>query len=263
MKVLQSKNFFMRVRNGLRGRYGMFLEERAKKELQSHALLWNALAAYREKSPSTGCSFSDFLILYTYVRQHKPKEILECGTGVSTIILAHALLENEKETGIAGRVTSMEENEGYYKSAVPLLPPHLTRYIDMVLSPTVEDVYGVFRGIRYADIPDRPYDFVFVDGPDTCGQTKVQHTSDLDFIKIVSQSDMPVCGVVDQRIGTCLVYHALFGEKFRYDYVRKMGFVGPCTRHDLDSMKKIIVRPVRKHFFKRTSLTHSLRTNYW
>lgn len=29
----------------------------------------------------------------------KPAEVLECGTGVSTLIIAHALMENEIESG--------------------------------------------------------------------------------------------------------------------------------------------------------------------
>src|SRR3546814_15369311 len=56
-------------------------------------------------------SYSDYLTLYEQVRAHRPREILECGTGISTVVLAQALRENAAEIGQApGRVTSMEDD---------------------------------------------------------------------------------------------------------------------------------------------------------
>lgn len=76
-----------------------YLERNAEKKIKANPALWKLLQAYIEKSSSTGCSFSDYLVLYNWVRRHKPKEILECGTGMSTVVLAHALKENYQEEG--------------------------------------------------------------------------------------------------------------------------------------------------------------------
>ena len=48
----------------------------------------------------TGASYSDYLTLYEQVKSFKPKEILECGTGITTVVLAQALLENARETAV-------------------------------------------------------------------------------------------------------------------------------------------------------------------
>lgn len=74
----------------------------AERMLRKNAELWAALKEYLKKSESTGCGYIDYAFLYKTIRSAKPVEILECGTGVSTLIIAHALMENEKETGRGG-----------------------------------------------------------------------------------------------------------------------------------------------------------------
>ena len=140
----------------------------ARRRLQRNVDLWNALQEYLRKSDSTGCGYIDYACLYEIVRTTKPVEILECGTGVSTLVIAHALMENEKETAVKGRVTSMDEDSGWLEMSRKLLPSHYKKYVALELSSTVEDRYSLFRGVRYAAIPDRAYDFVFVDGRNMC-----------------------------------------------------------------------------------------------
>jgi len=65
-------------------------------ELKRHEQLWQEINNYQNKTKSTGCSFIDYWELYKTVRSRKPKEILECGPGVSTLIMSYALMENEK-----------------------------------------------------------------------------------------------------------------------------------------------------------------------
>lgn len=66
--------------------------------------LWRQFTQYTEQTGSTGCNMTDYYVLYKQIRNIKPVEILECGTGVSTLVIAHTLTENEKETGKYGRV---------------------------------------------------------------------------------------------------------------------------------------------------------------
>ena len=79
-------------------------ELRARHKLQCNTALWNALQDYLKATKSTGCGVSDYCALYYEIRKKKPIEVLECGTGVSTLVIAHALKENERETGCRGRV---------------------------------------------------------------------------------------------------------------------------------------------------------------
>lgn len=99
------------------------IERRAEQQIKRHAVLCGYLEHYRRTSPSPGCSYADYSLLYRYVKNHKPREVLECGTGFSTVVILQALRENEEEYGIKGRLVSMEENRDYYEAAVKSLPP--------------------------------------------------------------------------------------------------------------------------------------------
>lgn len=202
-------------------------------KLKANKGLWNALNQYQEKSKSTGCSWSDLWQLYHTVRTRKPKEILECGTGVSTMVIAYALMENEQE-GHKGRITSMEELDIYLEMAMSLMPGQLHSYIDFVLSPRVEDYYFFFRGVRYKNVPsDRAYDFVFVDGPELSAPSDGMLTFDFDYVSVTLQSEQPVYGIVDYRLSTSYALQQIFGKnKVKFSALHDLAFVGPCNKHD-------------------------------
>jgi hypothetical protein len=148
--------------------------------------------------------------------------------------MAYAMMENEKEDKITGRITSMEEIEEWYQMACALMPEHLRKYVDFVLSPRIEDYYSIFRGVRYRDVPDRKYDFVFVDGPNHVAPSDGNVTFNFDFIRVVMDSDKPVYAIVDKRVNTCYVIQKVFGlDKVRYSARHHLCFAGPCTRDDL------------------------------
>ena len=209
-------------------------EKKIVRQIKKNDGLWKELNNYLKKSNSTGCSYSDYWEIYSFVRNKKPKEILECGTGVSTIVMAHALLENEKE-GYKGRITSLESIEKYYEMARELLPNHFKAYVDLIYSPVVEDYHSLFRGVRYRDIPlDRKYDFVYVDGPSYVAPTDGALTFNYDYLYIIKNTDHPVYAIVDKRVSTCYVYQKIFGlKKVNYNAFKHLGFLGPCTKHDI------------------------------
>lgn len=194
--------------------------------------LWAALQAYLKESKSTGCNMSDYWVLYRTIRRARPLEILECGTGVSTLVIAHALKENEKETGKAGRVTSMDEYEEWLEMSRRLLPEAYRPYVDFCLSGTKEESFSLFRGMAYAQVPDRAYDFVFVDGPKYIAPDG-QPTFDFDFLNIVRRSEKPVGCLIDKRVSTCFVLQQLLGDKFAYDPVLHLGKSAGVCRADL------------------------------
>ena len=243
---------YKKVRHGAPAFLWRVLQSRAKRALQKNKELWEMLDAYLSKTGSTGCSYTDYLELYTYVRTHKPKEVLECGTGVSTIILGHALWENAKESGDAVRLTSMEELPEFFNRAKEILPEHLTAIVDLRLSETVPDAFAFVRGMRYKDTPERSYDFVFIDGPNPKVPTDGTMSFDFDFIRVVLRSDKPVYAIVDRRITTCYALQSLFGrDKVRFDYVRELGFIGPCRKEDLENERRMSARLAAPHPFRR------------
>jgi predicted O-methyltransferase YrrM len=197
----------------INGKCRIFFEYWAKKRMQKNKGLWLTLEEYLKKTGSTGCSFHDYLVLYNYVKKNKPKEVLECSTGVSTIVMAYAMMENEKDGYGVGRITSMEESFQYYDSARQLLPLQLVKYVDLFCSPKVEAFVGFFRGVKYKDVPIRDYDFVYVDGPTTSAPSDGQKTFDFDFIEVVSRSGKPVSAIIDCRLSTIYVLSRVFGRK--------------------------------------------------
>jgi hypothetical protein len=201
--------------------------------LRKNLQLWQELTTYQKKTKSTGCSNSDYWELYKAIRIRKPKEVLECGPGVSTLIMSYALMENEKE-GFPGRITAMEQSEVYFKMSMELIPKYLLPFVEFKLSPCIEDYFSLFRGIRYRDVPDRHYDFIFVDGPELHAPSDGALTFDFDYIHIVKNSDLPVYGIVDYRLSTSYVFQIAFGmDKVKFDGIRELAFVGPCTKDDL------------------------------
>lgn len=214
---------------------------RAKRMLQCNDGLWSALQAYLQETKSTGCGYIDYACLYQTIRSEKPVEVLECGTGVSTLVIAHALMENERETSRGGRVTSMEEHEGWLDMSRKLLPNEYAKYVDFRLSGTIEDQYSLFRGVRYEDIPDRAYDFVFVDGPKYVSPVDGATTFDFDYIHLLRSADRPIGCLVDKRLSTVFVLQQLLGvDKVKYATVAGLGYVKPCTKDDLGTVASSI-----------------------
>lgn len=235
---------FMRLKKRLvkavRRRVVRVFERWAMYQIDSHPELARVLADYIKQTGSTGCSYIDYWTLYRLVRERKPKEVLELGTGVTTIVLGYAVMENTSE-GFPGRVTSVEEHEQYYQSAVDILPSLLDNVVEIVHCHKQECTTLIYRGVCYEGLPDRPYDFVFVDGPTTTSPSGGEHLFDMDFIRIVAKSDRAVFGVVDCRKSSVYVFQQVFGKRrVRFDRLRSTGFVGPVSRKDIRSLSDIV-----------------------
>ena len=210
---------------------------RSQRKLKANKALWSALSAYIEQSSSTGCSYIDYYEIYEYVRRQKPLEILECGTGVSTLVIAHALLENYEETGNFGQLTSMEESENWLEISQKLLPDIYAKFVDFRLSKTIDDAYSLFRGVRYEFIPKKNYDFVFVDGPKYVSPSDGMYTFDFDFIHILKNASNPVSCMIDKRISTIFVLQQLLGaQTVTYSAIKGIGYVKPSTKSSLGTI---------------------------
>jgi len=233
-----------------------YLEQQAIQKIKENEKLYEALSRFIERAKATGANYYDYWMLYRYIRTKKPKEVLECGTGVTTVAMAHALFENEEENGVRGRITSMEDIEMYYQDAIACFPEYLKKYVDFVCTPKIEDYYHIFRGVRYRDVPeDRQYDFVYIDGPGTSAPSDGHKTFDFDIIRVVERSEKPVFALVDTRMSGCWVYKHLFKEgKIVFDYVNEVGIIGPCTKKDLRTHTNEIIRSLGPFPIKRGKL---------
>jgi len=229
----------VRLRKWLVDRMVAKRNRRALALLRANAPLWRLMTHYARGTAVTGASYSDYLTLYEQVRSLRPREILECGTGISTVVLAQALRENEAAGAPRGRVTSMEDDKSWFEIAATRLPAELSPYVDLVHSPKVDGFYRCFRGVQYREIPERPYDFVFSDGPDRHSPVNGDKLFNLDLIHVVRKADRPVHGVVDNHYLTFYILQKVFGvDKARYSLSHKLMFVGPVTRHDVRRLRK-------------------------
>ena len=213
---------------------------RAEVVLRANADLWDLMTRAAAGTAVTGASFSDYLTLYEQVRAFRPCEILECGTGISTVVLAYALLQNAREDGgQPGRVTSMEDDKSWFEIAGTRLPDEVRDVVDLIHSPKRGGFHKCFRGVQYESLPDRPYDFVFSDGPDRHSPVSGDKLFNLDLIHVVVRSDSPVRAVVDNHYLTFYILQKVFGvEHARYSVSHKLMFVGPVTRHDVRFLRK-------------------------
>jgi hypothetical protein len=213
---------------------------RALRTLESIPELWPLMTQVAAGTAVTGASYSDYLTLYEQVRAHRPREILECGTGISTVVLAQALRDNAAEDGgPPGHVTSMEDDADWYRTACLRLPDAVADIVDIVHSPKADGFYKCFRGVCYESVPDRPYDFVFSDGPDRHSPVNGDKLFNLDLINVVRRSERPVRAVVDNHYLTFYVLQKVFGlDKARYSVSHKLMFVGPVTKDDVRHLKK-------------------------
>ena len=162
---------------------------RAERQLKSMGRLWPLMTQAAAGTDVTGASYSDYLTLYQQVRFYKPCEILECGAGISTTVLAQALVENSEEGHGPGRVTSMEEDEKWAAAARARLPDTLAALVDIVHSPKIDGFYKCFRGVQYMEVPERAYDFVFSDGPERHSPVTNDKLFNLDLIHVVRRAD--------------------------------------------------------------------------
>lgn len=235
----------------------------AKIQLKRHPELWAGLNRYLSETKSTGCSYIDYWYLFDYVKRKAPIEILECGTGVTTLVLAYALKELDQEGRGVGRITSMESHEEYLQMSRDLLPMELKKYVDFRLSGVMDDAFSIFTGVRYKEVPRRNYDFVFVDGPDYRSTQNGMLTFDFDFIHILQTSEASVSAIIDKRVSTCFVLQLLLGkEKVKYDPVAHLGFVKPSRAKDLISIDDVTPSSTfQKSFraFTKTQLSYSRR----
>lgn len=222
---------------------GKFFLNYARRIVRKNAIMnlkkegiYDDIKSYLSKTSSTGISWSDFWVLFDFVRKNKFKRILECGPGASTLVISIALERNRKE-GFPGSIIAMEEVEEYLEMSIDLLPKRLHEYVEYIHSPRMDDCYEIFRGVRYRDIPKKDFDFVFVDGPEHHSSNDGQFCFDFDFLHVLMNNKTKLQGIIDYRLSTGFVLQTLLGNKIvNYSTLKEIGFINPCHKTDLRNL---------------------------
>ncbi|MFO1190146.1 MAG: class I SAM-dependent methyltransferase [Alphaproteobacteria bacterium] len=116
----------------------------------------------------------DLLIeLARHVRRAKPKRVVECGSGASTVVIARALQQNG-----AGHIYSLDHDPTFAEiTRQRLIEAGLSDYATVITAPLREQNFGAHRSAWYniPILPDGPYDLVVIDGPPEIGGTQARY----------------------------------------------------------------------------------------
>lgn len=105
-------------------------------------------------------------ILVHLLMQKRPHLVVECGSGYSTVVIAHCL----REVNNSGRVFSLEHEADYAQSTTDLLKTQrLDKYVSLLTAPLkAQNVNGAqmpWYSLDASLLPDRKIDVLVVDGP--------------------------------------------------------------------------------------------------
>lgn len=102
--------------------------------------------------------------LYEHVRDVQPRFVLECGSGLSTVIMAYGL----RAAGYGGRIVALEHLEEYAERTRRMLADHgLSGFAEVRFAPLRDlELEGEeWTWYEQDALPSEPIDLVFVDGP--------------------------------------------------------------------------------------------------
>lgn len=134
-------------------------------QLEALLALYNDIRPTEAFPPLRRWAASPDLLHYAYRRivMDRPSEVLELGSGVSTVVMAYALQKAGQ-----GRVVALEQSEQYRDVTSALLARHgLHDRVDLRLAKLEPIELEGESYLWYATeaLPEGPVDFVFVDGP--------------------------------------------------------------------------------------------------
>lgn len=169
------------------------------------------LRAYAKGSTTTGTQPITMWMAVRIILRHRPRRILESGTGSSTLILAAAVKRLRREDpAYDGRIVSMESVPEWFETAQANLPEHCRDVVDIVLGPREKFEMAMFRGFVHGNIPTADYDFVLLDGPKFWDDRGLAFCADVFRAMELSQAPM-IRGVSDGRASSVMVIQAIYG----------------------------------------------------
>lgn len=187
------------------------LSRLAHLRIKKNPALYSAIVEYQKVTESTGAKWTTIQALYDGIINSKPKAILECGTGLTTVVMIEAIRRlQEADRSYKPVFHSLESEEYYFDHALKILPNQYRGEVEILYRPRELYQTAFYRGYVYKDKPDIPYDFIFIDGPSY--QDERGATFCADAVQIYEKSGHAINGVIDTRVTSAYVMQQLFGS---------------------------------------------------
>jgi predicted O-methyltransferase YrrM len=105
-------------------------------------------------------------VLAQTIARHRPATIVECGSGTSTVFMAHLV----QQFGVAGTVTALDHLDQYARRSRKLIEEHgCTDYAEVITAPLENwDINGdeqPWYGVDFERFDPQSIDLLLVDGP--------------------------------------------------------------------------------------------------
>ena len=174
--------------------------------------LYNEILSFKKNDISKHVSWITIYQLYNYIINHKPKKILELGSGLSTVVILIALKHIcQKYPKYKPIFISMENEKKFFLNTRKKLPKHNKIKTKLIFSKIIKDNYLIFSGYRYLKTPRYDYDFIFVDGPNY--NDKNGMSCSFDIIYILSNFSKKFDCLIEKRVGTSYIMQKILGRK--------------------------------------------------
>ncbi len=125
------------------------------------------------------------------------------------------------------KLISMESVKEWYDHAMERFPLKYKDFLEIHYSEVDIFEYSFLRGTVYKDVPEHPFDVVFVDGP-ACGDM-----CNMDFIRHILTSGKKCTAIIATRKTTTLAYMSMIGKDMVNTFHFGLSFVQPVSREDL------------------------------
>lgn len=193
-------------------------EKAAADYLDRNPALKEIIGEAKRISNAYGLTDFEYVRLHQMVAALKPEYVLECGTGKSTFVIAHAMSVNGNGT----RLVSMEESSDWagvqqqaimhffsHPKSAEWFPGRSADLIELVVSDIEIRRHRIWAGSAYTNLPPHPYSFIMVDGPELTEEC----FANIDLVAVLKASSRPVSVWIDGRWPTVAMCRALFGDK--------------------------------------------------
>ena len=146
---------------------------------------------------------------YTFelITSRKPKCVLEFGVGFSTICIALALKENEKN-GFFGQLYSVDAEKSWLKNTEDKFPPELKKYVTFHYSSCSVSTFNDQLVSYFDNLPNISPNFIYLDGPGSLVKGRIRgvgfdeenrHMVNSDILLYESSSPSDFFILVDRR----------------------------------------------------------------
>lgn len=117
----------------------------------------------------------DLARLHLLVTARKCLNVLELGSGFSSLVIAHAISMNSKNANAIlpsnlrrenpWQLDSVDESEVWLEVTKSRIPSQLNSFVNFYHRKVVLSSFNDRPATYYQDLPNRAYDFIYIDGP--------------------------------------------------------------------------------------------------